>query len=398
MTDPFRFEYEPAVLRYGAGAVADLDQELDEHGFKRALVVCGETVGSTPAVIDPVRFGLGDRLVGIFDETTPEKRLSTAYDALEAYREHDADVLVGVGGGSSLDVAKVASLLAASTRDPSLVGSELADKGTISVPREGLAPVVAVPTTLAGADLSIGAGVTESPDSGLVATKASGGVSAPQLMPKAVVADPELVATTPKRILTASAMNGFDKGIETLYAANATPVTDATARRGLELLGDGLLELGAGSADAGTLAPVVKGLLLVQYGIWQPDGTTMSLIHAFGHGLTRSYEVQQGAAHGIIAPHALRFLFERVDGRRDMLADALGVGAEPDPADAVVRQVTAVRDALGLPAQLRDVPGPEPEAFESVAAAVTRDSFMDNAPEGLSPTVAELQAVLEAAY
>ena len=398
MSERFRFAYEPGVIRAGRGCIGDLEAELASQGFERALVVCGSTVGSTPTVIDPVTEGLGERLAGVFAETTPEKRLATAAAAVESYRTHDADVLVGLGGGSSLDVAKVAALLAGDERPPEAVASELRARGTITVP-EDPAPVVAVPTTLAGADLSQGAGVTADPASGLVDSAASGGVSDPKLMPRAVLADPELVATTPKSILAASAMNGFDKGIETLYAANATPITDATASRGLELLADGLDVFAADAPlDAAALEPVVEGLLLVQYGIWRPDGVTMSLIHAFGHGLTRTYPVQQGAAHAVVAPHVLEYLFEHVDARRHLLAESLGVGDAADPAAAVVKRVIEVRDALGLPGRLREVEGPDPEEFERVARAVLADSFAANAPPGLDPTVEEIAGVLENAY
>ena len=410
MSDPFRFEYHPAALRFGTGVAGDLAAELDAHGFERALVVCGETVGNTPAVIDPVTEGLGDRLAGVFAETTPKKRLSTAFDAVAAARERDADVLVGLGGGSSLDVAKIASLLWADDREPAAVGRELADSGTITVPPGELLPVVAVPTTLAGADLSMVAGVTPGRERGLVEETVGGGVGDRRLMPASVVADPELVATTPESVLSASAMNGFDKGIETLYAATATPVTDATASHGLGRLADGLIDLGESGPDPATLEPVVEGLLLVQYGISRPGVTTLSLIHAFGHGLTRTADLQQGAAHAVIAPHALSYLFEEVDGRRELLAGALGVGDAADsaaalgvddaadPAEAVVERVEAVRDALGLPSRLRDLSGPEPDEFEAIAEAVLADSFTPNAPEGLDPTVEELVAVLEAAY
>jgi len=404
--DGVRFEYDPGVVRFRAGAAADLADELQRHGLERALVVCGSTVGSTPAVIDPVTDGLGDRLAGVFDETTPEKRLGTAYDGLDAAAEVDADALVALGGGSSLDVAKLISVLSADDRDPESVGAELADSGSVSVPEGALLPVVAVPTTLAGADLSAVAGVTVSPDSGLVDERAvpastdavGGGASDPRLMPTATVYDPTLFATTPERILAASAMNGFDKGIETLYARNATPVTDATATRGLGLLADGLRKFGEEGATAETLEPVVEGIWLVQYGISRPDGTTLSMIHAFGHGLTRTYDVQQGAAHAVVAPHVLQYLFERVDARRDLLAQALGAPDAADPAEAVVESVAEMRDALGLPARLRDVDGPEPEAFPQVAEAIVADSFVANAPPGLDVRTEEIEAVLQDAY
>lgn len=402
----FRFAYESPTIRYGTGCVTDLEEELAAHGYERALVVCGSTVGATSSVIDPVVDGLGDRLAGVFAETTPEKRLRTAYDALEAAESHDADVLVGLGGGSSLDVTKITSALDADDRAPEAVGRELAETGTISIPSGRLLPVVAVPTTLAGADLSQAAGVTVSPASGLVdasalapdADAAGGGVSDPRLTPETVVADPELVATTPNSILAASAMNGFDKGIETLYARNATAITDATAARGLRLLSDALPRLGRGPADDEALEPIVEGTLLVQYGVSRPDGTTLSIVHAFGHGLTRTYDVQQGAAHAVVVPHVLRYVFDRVDGRRELLAEALGVADAPDPADAVVEAVTRVRDALGLPTRLRGVDGPEPGAFEAVAEAIVDDPFVANAPPGLDPTVEAVESVLREAY
>ena len=395
---PFRFEYEPAVLRYGPDATRALDTELDEQGYDRALVVCGTTVGETPAVMDPVRDGLGDRLAGVFAETTPAKRLGTAYDGLERFREVDADCLVAVGGGSSLDVAKIISILAATDRDPDAVGQAFVDSGTIAVPEAELPPIIAVPTTLAGADLSIVAGVTADPGTCPVNEPASGGVGDPKLMPAAVCYDPELIATTPRSVLAASAMNGFDKGIETLYAADATPITDATASRGLDLLTEGLLAFGNGDSDPWVYQSITQGIMLVQYGISRADGTTLSLIHALGHGLTRTYEVQQGAAHGVIAPHALSYLFEQVDGRRSLLADALGVGDTDDPGAAVVDRVSEVVRTLGLPTQLRDVAGPDREEFPEVADTVLEDAFMPNVPSGLEPTRGGIVGVLESAW
>jgi len=395
---PFRFEYDPATVRYGLNCVAGLDDELAALDCERALVVTGSTVGATPAVMDPVRSGLGGTLAAVFAGTSPDKRLGTAYDALEAFRDSDADAVVAVGGGSSLDVATVLSILAATERSPTEVGSELVETGTLSVPSSGLPPVVTVPTTLAGAELSQVAGVTADPETCPVDEAVSGGIGAPELMPAVACYDPELLATTPDGVLTASAMNGFDKGVETLYARNRTPITDATASRGLRLFSEGLLAFGEGKRDDETYQLLARGSLLVQYGISRPDGTALSLIHAFGHGLTRTYDVQQGAAHAVVAPHVLDWLFDSVDGRRDLLAAALGVDDSPELAAAVVERVADIAAALDLPTRLRDVDGPTREDFPAVAEAILADSFMTNAPPGLDPTVADVEAVLDSAW
>lgn len=401
MDTGFRFAYDPGVIRHGRGCVADLEGELAALDCDRALVVCGRTVGSTPAVMDPIREGLGDRLAGVFDGTTPDKRLATAIEGAKAMADCDADTLVAVGGGSSIDIAKGISVIAASAAPPENIAVQFEASGSLPVPDGDLPPVVAVPTTLAGADLSILAGITAHPDSGLVETPVGGGVGDPRLMPAALFYDPALLETTPRDILAGSAMNGFNKGIETIYAANATPITDGTAARGVSILSDALPTL-ALEPDSWDSAAILEGIILVQYGISRPDGTTLSLLHAFGHGLTANADIQQGAAHAIVTPHALEYLFDAVDGRRELLADAFGIETESrtaaETAAAIVEDVTAVRDALDLPTQLRGVDGLAREDLERVANDTAEDSLIANCPPGLDPTAEELLDVLDSAW
>jgi len=374
----FRFAYDPPIVRYGSGSVRDLGSELRDIGSEssdvdsaRALVVTGRTTGETPGVTEPVRRGLGDRLAGVVAETTAEKRLRTAVRCADRLEESDANVLVAVGGGSSIDLARVASVVAASDHSPEELGSQLAATGTLPIP-DDLTPVVAVPTTLAGAGLSMLAGVSADPASGLVAEPAGGGIGDPRLMSALAVYDPQLVAETPRDVLAGSAFNGFDKGVEALYASTRTPITDATAVRGLGLLAEGLPALGA-DPDAEDLDPVIRGLILAQYGTSRPSGTSFSVLHAIGHALRVHADVQLGVAHAAVAPDTLAWVFESVDGRRELLAEALGAAEAPagpgsDPADAVVAEVERLRESLDLPGRLRDVDGVGYEVLDDVAA------------------------------
>jgi alcohol dehydrogenase class IV len=362
---PFRFAYDPPVLRHGAGSVGGLGTELGRLGHDRALVVCGRTVGSRSAVVDPVQEGLGDRLAGVFAETTPAKRLETAIACARRAERLDADVLVGFGGASSLDLARVASALAATDRSPATLGEQLAATATLPVPEETM-PVAVVPTTLAGGSLSMLAGVSADPSSGLAEEPVDGGVGDPLLMPGLALFDPELVATTPRDVLVGSAMNGFSKGVETLYASTRTPVTDATATEGLDLLSTALAAIGTDTPTVGDLDTALRGLALVQYGVSRPSGTTFSLLHALGHALRIHTDVQLGVAHAVVAPEALGWLFERVDGRRERLAGALGVEADT-PAAGVVETVRELRDGLGLPRRLRELDGLDRSMLDGIA-------------------------------
>ncbi|NIP60510.1 MAG: iron-containing alcohol dehydrogenase, partial [Gemmatimonadetes bacterium] len=115
------------------------------------------------------------------------------------------------------------------------------------------------------------------------------------VMPTAAVYDPDLFETTPPGPLRGSAMNGFDKGIETLYARDANPVSDATAIHGLRLLRPALPRLD----EPTPVERAVEGIILVQL------QRKIGIVHAFGHGISRRYDVQQGVAHGVLVPHVL---------------------------------------------------------------------------------------------
>ncbi|GGL48333.1 iron-containing alcohol dehydrogenase family protein [Halocalculus aciditolerans] len=390
MPHSFRFEYESPTIRFGAGSVSGLADELAAAGASNALVVTGTSVGANDDVMDPVRAGLGDALAGVFAETTPEKLLSTALDGVDVFERADADSVVAVGGGSSLDVARAVCALAV-TDDRDAAVDTYAETHALPVPDAALPPMAVVPTTLAGADLSFGGGLNAT-DPDITRTPISGGLSDPALTPTAAFYDPELVATTPRRVLASSAMNGFDKGVEAIYTTAHTPVTDATAVRGVRRLTETLPGLGpdAGETD---YAGILEGILLVQYGIKRPDGSGLGLVHAFGHGLTAHSAVQQGSAHAITAPHALAYLLEQTDARRDVLADALGVDS-----DGIVDAVAAVRDSLGLPTRLRDVDDVSESSLDAIAESTHADGLLDNLPAGVDPTVADLRGVLEDAW
>uniref|UniRef100_UPI00373FD936 iron-containing alcohol dehydrogenase n=1 Tax=Halarchaeum acidiphilum TaxID=489138 RepID=UPI00373FD936 len=114
--------------------------------------------------------------------------------------------------------------------------------------------------------------------------------------------------------------------------------------------------------------------------------------------MTAHSSVQQGAAHAIVAPHALAHLFEHGDCRRDLLADALGVGTDADAASGVIDAVTTVRDGLGLPARLREIEDIEEDDLSAIAATTAADALVENVPEGVDVSAEALAAVLRAAW
>ena len=421
----FTLDYDPGEIWFGRGAARDLGDLLASRGLASALVVTGENVGANRDAMGPVEDGLGDALVSVFDQTTPAKTLGTALRAAREVHESGAEAIVAVGSGSTLDTAKVASALG-SYAEPSAAAEHALDSGTVPVADDGRpTPVIAVPTTLAGADLSVigGVGLTLDPDADPGEID-SGGVSDRRLMPTALCYDPELFETTPRSVLTASAMNGFDKAVECLYSPHATPITDGTASRGLALMQSGFGALAEDDPDPEQFDDAVAGVVCAQYGISTPGAYRASIVHAFGHGFSNDYDAHQGTVHGVLAPHVLRYVFSEIDGRRGLIADALGVATagmdgdggvagtqsagddggvagtrsagDDELAAAVVDAVAGVRDDLGLPSRLREIDGLEREHLPDIAETIHDDSLLAEAP--VQPSVAEIEDVLSAAW
>lgn len=393
VADAYEFDYFGTDIVYGRGSVADLETHLADAGLDRALVVCGRNVGSNETLMSKVTAGLGDSLVGIFDETTPDKLADTIADGIDVMHDVEPDVLVGLGGGSSLDIARQLSSYEADGR-PISAYREAAHDGREEPPNpdpSDLTTVAQLPTTFAGADISAGGSIeilpaSDSPTGQPIRWNHP-------VWPELILYDPELFETTPMGALAGSAMNGFDKAVETPYARTANPITDSTAIHGLRLLRDGFVHLGE---DPAAMDRAVNGIILAQY------KRKISIVHAFGHGFSQRYPVQQGDAHAIVVPHVLRYLFGKIDAGREKLA----AGFDIDPADhtdeelgeAIVAEVEAVRDSFDLPTQLRDLDPVDPDDFPAIAEFILDDHLMPNAPTDLDPTPDEIEAVLHEAW
>lgn len=389
----FVHDFQPGAIHYGRGCVADLGDAMAERGLDSALVVTGTNVGANRDAMDPIEAGLGESLAEVFDETSPAKRIETAYDGVERVHDLDADAIVAVGSGSSLDVARFMRVLDARFRTLEEIRTEVEETGTVSVPDDPGAqlPLFIVPTTFAGADMSVAAAITYPTEDG---GRSEAIPVARANMPTGLFYDPELFETTPMNTLAGSAINGFDKALETVYSAFANPITDATAVQSLRYLRDSLPEL-RHTDDPAAMDRAVMGIVLAQYGVSIPEAYKINVVHAFGHALRNEFGLQQGVAHAIVVPRTLELIFEQVDGRRDLLAEGLVVAEDvDDEAAAIVAAIEEIRDGLELPARLRDVEGPTEEGLHDAAVYARNDPFMALGPEGFDPSVEDLEGVL----
>ncbi|WP_436347153.1 iron-containing alcohol dehydrogenase family protein [Natronorubrum sp. FCH18a] len=394
-TPAFAHEFKPGEIHYGRECIEQIENVLAERDLENALVVCGRTVGQTENLMQPLRHGLGEKCVEIFDETTPKKELTTVFDGIERVRETDADAVVGVGGGSSLDVARGIGAFANTNRSLEEVRAEVIERGELNLPNDDFLPVFNVPTTMAGADLSVAAGLVVSTDDGPIEAIPVDD----RLMATGLFYDPNLFETTPTDVLAGSAINGFDKGIEAIYSRFANPLTDATAIRGLQYLRSALPQLRTAS-DPTVMERAVMGTILVQYGVSMPDAYKINIVHAFGHALRNQFGIQQGVAHSVIVPHALGLIFAEGCGRPQVLAEGLVTGTEETDTteEAVIKAVDIVRDGLGLPTRLRDLENTSRDEIREVAEHTANDAFLDLGPSDFDPSIDEIEQTLHASW
>lgn len=398
----FDFEYRPTEIVFGRSRIDQIQEIFRARGLLQALVVCGTNVGANPAVMKPVSAGLGDRLGEVFAETTPDKKFQTVQSGVDIVRNANIDCIVAVGGGSSINVARAICLLNGLDRPTDDVRTEATETGEMPVPDEStsILPNVIIPTTMAGADLTYDGGVRIPHDSSNSTPGANAYTSVttsdPRLMPEAVLYDPELFATTPSEVLSSSAMNGFNKGMETVYSRRTNPISEAHALQGLRYLRAGLPSLRDASSSDKSIDYAVIGTILVQYGRYT------NLVHTFGNGISAHYDVQQGTVHGIMVPHVLRYIFDRTDARRAHLASALGCTTDGkqdgEIATEIIDEVVAIRDALGLPSTLRCVKGLTRSDFRDVAVEIASNHKHARNPPGISPTIDEILEILETAW
>jgi alcohol dehydrogenase class IV len=406
--DEFTHTYDFPDIIYGPGRVSDLGDVLNNDDRHRAMVVCGKTVGSTSELMDPVRDALGSRLVHVFDETTPEKRISTALSGAEIMNEADIDALVALGGGSSVDIARAMTVLAAEDVAIENLFSRTDEYGNIVFPDLDApkTPVYAVPTTLSGAELTCAAGANfddELDDQKSQQTR-EGPIYDRDIIPNTVFYDPKLISTTPTEILAASGMNGFDHGIEALYSRHGNPATDAVAMHGLRLLKDAFPAAIVDQRDLDAVGTTAVGVALASFGLIDPesDANKYSIIHAFAHIISRHYTIQQGSVHGIVAPHVLRHLFEHTAGQQSKFVHAFDLDTNAlngdELTEAIVDEVVAIRDEIGLPSELRSVSGIEEDDLPQIAEDILQDVGIQNGPRDFDPDPADIEQILRRAW
>lgn len=338
-------------IEFEAGSLQRLPALLAELGIKRPLIVTDQGL---------VRIGLLQRVqamlsgsVEVFDGTpaNPTEAAATAAHAL--YRSGNCDGIVGIGGGSSIDLAKAVRLL--SGHEPPLMQYAAVAGGAARI-HGRICPMIAVPTT-AGTGSEVGRAAVI-----ITAEGRKLGIISPFMLPTVALCDPELTYGLPPSLTAATGMDAISHCLETYMASAVNPPADAIAldglRRGLPAITRAFENGSDIDARWNMMMCALEGALAFQKGL--------GAVHALTHplGAIRELNLHHGTLNAVLMPAVLRFNRSVIGAKWDTLRDIF----EGEPDEAVQ---TLCRN-LGLPSGLRAMLVTDP-IMETIAGEAMKD-------------------------
>ncbi|HEY4278561.1 MAG TPA: maleylacetate reductase [Conexibacter sp.] len=341
----------PVKVVFAKRAVRErLPELLDELGAQRLLLVVSPAEQALACELVTPFTG---RIAGAFTEVRPHVPVEVAEQARAVAASVDADAILSIGGGSTTGTAKAIALTT------------------------GL-PVIAVPTTYAGSEVTPVWGLTEN------GRKTTG--RDPRVLPRVVVYDPELTVSLPAQLSAVSGLNALAHCIEAFWGPGANPVTSLIAEEGIRALSRGLPAVVEQPADLDARAQAL-------YGAWLA-GTAFAtagsgLHHKVCHVLGGAYDLPHAETHAIVLPHATALVAPAVPGVNARVATALGAPSGTDAGDALA----ALSSDLGAPTALREI-GLEEAQLPEATRLVAEQAPAQPGDVGLP----EIEALLRAAW
>jgi maleylacetate reductase len=330
---PFVYNSLPGRVIFGAGSLARLAEEVERLSAHRALVL------ATPqqrADAERVAQLLGSRSAGVYAEAVMHVPIETARAAVVEAKRLGADCAIAIGGGSTTGLGKAIAL-------------------------ESPMPIIAVPTTYAGSEMTPIYGITEA---GLKKTGRD-----LRVLPRTVIYDPELTLGLPVGTSVTSGMNAIAHAAEGLYAEDANPVMSLMAEEGIRALARGLPAVVQEPTDIAARADCL-------YGAWLCGAVLgsvgMGIHHKLCHTLGGSFNLPHAETHTIVLPHALAY--NREAAAPAMIRIARAIGAE----DAASGLFDLAKD-LGAPLALSEI-GMKREDLDRAADIATQSPYYNPRP------------------
>ncbi|MDP9884222.1 alcohol dehydrogenase [Sinomonas atrocyanea] len=329
----------PRTMKIGAGAVRELGDVIAEIGARRPLIVTDpfmQKSGTADIALQALHENGFE--AAVFAETVPDPTTDSLAAGLAAVRQHDADVLVGLGGGSSIDTAKALGFL-------SKRGGPMRQ---YKAPRRNTGPslpVVAVPTTAgSGSEATQFSIISDSE------TNEKMLCAGPAFLPVAAVVDYELTLSMPARLSADTGIDALTHAIEAYVSRKANPFSDGFALAAISAIGGNLREVYKNGSNRDAREAMM--LAATQAGI-AFSNSSVALVHGMSRPLGAHFHIAHGLANAMLFPTVTEFSIAGAETRYADCARALGAAGPQDDdeaaAKALVAELHALNSDLGVP-------------------------------------------------
>ena len=324
------------------------------------LLICTPSLKASAAAAE-VRKSLGEGLVAEFDGVAPHVPQEAVAAATSLAEQNHANVVVAMGGGSAIGVGKAVVLASGS-------------------------PLIAIPTTYAGSEMTSVVGITNRTEGKKRVQKN------PAVLPRLVVYDPKITLDLSPELTASTAMNALAHCVEASYARDASPEVQAVALDGIRHIVRSLPLCVADGRDIEAREDLLQGAHLAGLSI---ANSTMALHHGLCHVLGGRTGVPHGVLNAIVLPHVMRFNADAVPDAMSAIADSMDAGARTRDVQAPARFTAALLESLPVPKRLRDV-GVKEAMLDSFAAEAAANPTVRANPKPASE--AEIRQLLGSAW
>jgi alcohol dehydrogenase len=323
----------------GAGSSRELCRHIARTGVSKVLVVTDKPLREL-GLVDRAVAGLVEAGVDLnfYDGVLPDPTFAQVAEGVAQLKAHGGDVILAIGGGSSMDAAKIIAASATSDQSP----TEWVGFGKV---KHAVMKLYAIPTTSGtGSEATVGAVISDS------VTHEKSIISGPSLLPAAIALDPELMQGLPPHITAATGMDALTHGIEAYIGVWERGNRLEDARLGVKLVFDHLARAYQHGDDADARAGMAMGAYYAGLAINQVN---VGNVHAIAHQLGGKYGIPHGLANALVLPHVLDFCRDEAQQRLAELAGVIGLGEPGESSSQLAhRFIKAVRDLrteVGIP-------------------------------------------------
>jgi 4-hydroxybutyrate dehydrogenase len=327
-------------IRFEVGGIAALREELKALGVATPLIVTDKGIVAAGLIEEILAKSGLDRGTPVFDETPENPTEKATIEARGKFKELGCDGIIGIGGGSSLDLAKCVALLAT---HPEPFAQYAAILGGIEKITSDQPPVIAVPTTAGtGSEVGRASLITLSDGRKL-------GFISPHLIPTVAICDPALTIGLPPYLTAATGMDAVTHCIETFLSPRNNPPAEAIALDGLKRAFGSLRKATADGSNlvarTEMMMAALEGGMTFQKGL----GAVHSMSHALGGHKTK--KLHHGTLNAVFLPHVLRFNASACSGKYAALLAAMGLAPDAD----IASEIEKLNRDLGMPASLSEM-------------------------------------------